>query len=409
MKRNLFLLGCLFIMTLGVGLGLTSCNSDDDPDPEIVTDNVAYYIAGEVLNNGKPLEGVKVNTTAAEATTGADGTFELELSGKGDYPVTFSKDGYVTVTSEVTIKSDAKNKASVLIKQELTKKRNPVTVKPNEDTDISDDEEGIDLLIPAGAVDKNTDITMTPFIPGANKITTGVISAGLMALNMDPDGLVFGKPVTLTLKNPMGKDVHFGNMKHVVETDGIRRELDNVTYDNENNYYKATLAGFSDHIFAININATAGGTSTESLSSKVIDNLGNSSAKSESVTVAQKYGWEMNGDVKGALKSKYPSLTDATVDALAANITKVVSSLMGSAPGTGNLNLTIPFNISGDTKLTVEFLAQIETDTFSFPLIFVDGGLEWFDVSAKRYMGTQVNTVYQYGGTHTDHSGGSGS
>ncbi len=406
MKRNLFLLGRVFIMTLGISLGLSSCNSNDNSDPEIVTDEEAYYIAGEVLNDGKPLDGVKVSTTSVEATTSTNGAFELELSEKGDYSVTFSKDGYVPVTVPVTIKSDAKNKSSVLIKQELSKKSSSVIVTPDKDINISDEERGINLFIPAGSVDKNTNITMTPFTPGAKKITTGVISASLIALYIEPDGLVFGKTSVLTLKNPMVQEVRFGNMKHLTETNGTEQELDDITYDGENHRYQTTFTKTGRHILAVNVNAIVGGIGTEALTSKAINNLGNTSAITESVTIAQKYGWEISGDIESALKSKYPLLTDVALKALATSIKTMLSSMIGSAPGTGELDLTITFNISGDTTLAVEFLAQTETDTFTFPLVLEDGSQEWLDVSVKRYTGTLVNTVYQNG---TDHSGGSGS
>lgn len=409
MKKNLFLLSWLIVATLSIGVGITSCNKDDDPEPEIVTDKETYYIVGEVVGNGSPLEGVKVTAGDKDVTTGADGLFELEMEKKGDYTVAFSKNGYVSVNAYASIASSAKNKASFAIKQELTKKKDPVNVKPNEDKDITDEEDGVTLHIPAGALKNATDIGMTPFIPGESKIANGAVSASLISLNLEPDGLTFEKPVEVLLKNPMGSSVAFGNMKHMVEkSDGKKEQAGIVEYDKDKNCYKMTLTGFSKHSFEITTNASSGGSATETIATEIIDNLGNPAATSKSVIISQKYGWTMNGDVKNSLKSQYPTLPDATIDVLASGIISAVTSLMGGAQGTGELKLTMPFNVSGDTKLTIEALAQTEIKKFSFPLIFADGGLQWFEVSTKRYIGTEIKTTYQYGNMHTDHSGGSG-
>jgi hypothetical protein len=410
MKKNLYLLSWL-IMAAFVGLGITSCNKDDDdPEPEIVTDKEVYYIVGEVVSNGNPVEGVKVATGDKDMTTGTDGVFKLEVEKKGDYTVAFSKSGYVSVNTYALIASGAKNKASFAIKQELTKKKDPVKVTPDEEKDITDEEKGVTLHIPEGALKNATDIVMTPFTPGESKIATnGAVSASLISLYLEPDGLTFEKPVELLLKNPMGDRVAFDNMKHIVEkSDGKKEEIGDIEYDKDKNCYKAMLTGFSNHSLEITTNASSGGTGTEAIATEIIDNLGYPAATSKSVSISQKYGWTMIGDVKSSLKSQYPGLQDATIEALASNITSAVSSLMGSAQGTGELSLTTPFNVSGDTKLTFEVQAQTETKKFSFPLIFADGGSQRFEVSAKKYTGTEIKTTYQYGNTHTDHSGGSG-
>ncbi|MDR1381440.1 MAG: hypothetical protein LBJ47_08185, partial [Tannerella sp.] len=169
------------------------------------------------------------------------------------------------------------------------------------------------------------------------------------------------------------------------------------------------LTGFSDHYFVIGANVSQGNAGTEILDTKVIDNLGSPAAASQNITVQQKYGWVIDGNLTSSLKSKYPTLPDATINALASSFTSATASVMGSNPGLGELNLTIPFNVSGDTKLTVEIVAQTLSNAFSFPLIFENGTLDWFEVSVKKYTGTEIRTTYQYGSSHTDHSGGSGS
>lgn len=407
MKTRILLFAC-FVLVFGVSIGLTSCKKDDAPTPEIVKDEVAYYIVGEVISDEKPLDGVTVSASGQEATTGADGTFELKVTQKGDFNVSFAKTGYITVTAEASIASNAQSKTSTAIRQTLTKKDDPVTIQPDEDVTITHDHTGITLFAPAGSVKEPVDITMTSFIPGMKKIKSGSASLSLATLNLEPDGLTFENPIEISLANPAGEAVRFGNLKHAIERSSSQEEVDDVTYDNEANAHKMALSGFSNHAFVIAATIGAPASTTELLDTKVIDNLGKMSAKSETVSMTQKYGWTMDEGLAATLKASYPVLTDASVNSLVASFTTAVSSVMGSTPGTGELSLSIPFYVSGDTKLTIEFLARLETITFSFPLIFVDGGLEWVNVTAKRYTGTDVRTTYQYGSSHTDHTGGSG-
>ncbi len=399
----------IFILLSGLIINMNSCKDKDEPTPEIVTENEVYFVIGEVLQGGKPLEGVKVSTSDKESTTDANGNFELELSKKGDYSVVFEKAGYVSITSKVTINSNAKNKASVAIKQELTKKHEPFLITPEMEEERSEPvNANISLDIPSGAVKESVEVYMTEFIPSSQTIQTGTINASLLSLNLEPDGLVFEKPVKISLKNPMRGEVRFDDLIHIKETNGVRQELGKTSYNADTHSYESYLSGFSNHYFVINTNVSSSSVSTELLDTEVIDNLGNMSARDESITMAQKYGWTFDGDLAGSIRSKYPTLTDASVNGLVSNISTAVASIMGSSAGVGTLNLSIPFRVSGDIKVTINFNAQVQNDTFSFPLIFVDGNLDWFEVSVKKYLGTEVSTTYQYGSSHTDHSGGSG-
>ena len=409
MKKKLSLFSYLLFVALVCSTVLSSCKGKDDPMvPEITSDETAYYIVGEVLSDGKALEGVTVKADSEEASTDSDGVFELKLTKKGDYAVSFSKAGYVAISSDVVISSDANNKSSVIIRQVLAKKNDPVRVVPDENAEIGDESAGVSMFIPAGAVKEAVDISMTPFTPGQKKLSDGAVSANLLSLNMEPDGLVFDKPVEVFLSNPIAGGIAFGNLKHTVEENGVLKELDEVFYDDEKGAYKAILTGFSNHSFTISANASNGGAGTESLATTVIDNLGNVASVTEVVTTTQKFGWTISGDIAASIKSQYPSLPDATISSLASSVTSAVSSMMGSSPGVGEMSLTIPFNVSGDVKQSIEFSAKIENQTFSFPIILADGGLDFVSVSTSKYVGSEVNITYEYGSSHTDHSGGSG-
>ena len=122
MKMNKHLVaGMAICLAATVGVGLSSCKKDE-PTPVIVEnplDAEVYYIAGKVMAGNNALEGVKVTASNSEATTAADGTFQLEMTSKNDYVVTFEKSGYVTVTAEASFPSDAKKQSVVSLVQEL--------------------------------------------------------------------------------------------------------------------------------------------------------------------------------------------------------------------------------------------------------------------------------------------------
>lgn len=408
MKRNFLLFGSLAVLILGTSIGLTSCKDDDDPSPEIVTDETAYFIAGVVKHGNQSLEGVKVSTTGHEATTGADGKFELKVSEKGKYPVTFSKSGYVTVTAETSIASDAHNRSSAVISQDLIERNDPFTIVPDKDQVVGYNDEGILFSIPAGAVKEATDISITPYTPGRKILTNGPVYANLITMSLEPNGFKFEKPVEFSLKDFAGNAVNFGTLKHIVEADLTRTVLEDVHFDVASGTYKAALSGFSNHALAVSVNTTNNGLTTQLLETKTINNLGASSAKEENVTMTKKYGWTIDSDIASLLRSKYPTLSTTAVSGLVTHITTAITSLMGSAPSVGDLTVTETFKVSGDVSLKLEIISQLEKYTFSFPLIFENGSEDNFDVTASKYIGTQVNSTYTFGSSHTDHSGGSG-
>ena len=127
-KKSLLVAGLAISLLATMSMGMISC-SKDDPKPDVVEnplDAEVYYIIGKVSQGTAALEGVKVSAGGSEATTAADGTFQLEVTKKGDYSVAFAKDGYISVSANATIASDAAKRSSVAVLQELTKANAPV-------------------------------------------------------------------------------------------------------------------------------------------------------------------------------------------------------------------------------------------------------------------------------------------
>jgi len=415
MKRKSFLFCYLLIVSFAFSIGFNSC-SDDDSCPEEINEETVFFVSGKVLDGDKALSGVAVRASGEEATTDANGVFQISLTKTGDHIVTFTKEGYITVNSNVEISSTAKSKSNIVLKQSLTKKNPVVKVKAGEAKDIVEpQDEAVVLSVPEDALEKDTDISITKYDEGAKKDHTSssknAVQAGLAALNCEPDGTTFKNPVTLSLKNPMEGAVRFGNVKHYVEKNGVWTEGSEVTYDEATHSYKALLNGFSNHSFRVDANQQSTGITRELLDTKVLDNLGKMSAAFTTFTVKQKYGWDVDGSLATMLKTRYPSFSDELIASLVSNITTLVSSMMGSAPGVGEYDLTIPVGVGGDMKLTMKFYAQVNKTTMEIPLIIVVGNsstLEWFNVPVKKYMGTEAESDIVYGSSWPAHSGGTG-
>ena len=148
MGKRSFLLSIIF--TMAIFFSLTSCNGVDEPNARDLNRELSYYIIGDVFCDGVALEGVTVKANdGKEVLTDSNGSFKLELPGKGDYNISFSKTDYVKVFSNVIFED---NRSIRLLNQVLVKKNKPVRVEPDKDTELKLDNVGVTLFIPAGAL-----------------------------------------------------------------------------------------------------------------------------------------------------------------------------------------------------------------------------------------------------------------
>lgn len=404
-KSKLFvcLVMCVAVM---LGVGLVSC-SEDEPTPEVIEnplDAEAYYITGKVSQASTPLEGVTVSTSGSETKSEADGTFQLEVAKKGDYTVSFVKEGFITVSVDTEIESDASKRSSVSIAQELTKASTPVTIKPDTEAVVSGGaNSAASLSIPVGAVTEATDITVTEYMKGAKK---GDVHASLSTINCQPDGLIFEKSVNIAIKNKMSSAICFSNVVHYVEKDGVWMKESDVSYDPGKNVYATELTGFSNHSFGPTYVVAVKGSTNENLDEVSIDNLGKMTAIEGTVTGKQKFGWEIDGNLSDLLKAQFPSLSSTDIEGLADAVSGAISSSKGVPAGVSESTLSLgTAKVSGDAKMTVSFAAVIKSTTGTFNLIY-QGKPATISVPVKTYNGISTKISYQYGSSHTDHSGG---
>lgn len=405
-KSKLFVsLAMCVAVTLGVGL--VSCN-DDEPTPEIVEnplDAETYYITGKMLQVSAPLEGVTVTVSGSEVKSAADGTFLLEVKTTGDYVVSFVKEGYLPLSTEVEIPSDAKTRSSVTLTQEMTKANRPVSVKSDEDAVIIEDSKKLTALhILAGSVEAVTDITITEYLPGAKKSTDQV---SLSTVNCQPDGMIFTKPVVVKVQNLASNRIYFGDVKHFVEHNGGWKETGNLMYDAAENVYKTELNNFSNHSFGPRYQVVNDGTSSENLGEVSTDNLGKMGAVEVAVTGKQKSGWTMDGDLNALLQAQFPALNEEDISGLSTTIHHAIASTRGSRAGISESSVSMGVaKVSGDMKMTVSFAARLSKSKVVFNLMYLGQPVS-IGIPILTYTGVATEIIYQYGSSHTDHSGGS--
>lgn len=388
-----------------VSIGFTGCRKDE-PKPEIVENPLnreIYYIAGKVTDGTNGIGGVKVTVPEGDVTTADNGTYQLPVTKKGAFDVTFSKTGYVQVTAHVVVAQEAKHSSIISLVQQLTPTAKPVKVEAGKDTTVYDENKPISVLfIPKGAVNEDTEMTVTEYV-GGEKGDGSHIS--ISVINCQPDGQKFEKPVEVTVKNATSPIIYFSEVNHYIEKSGRWELLNRASYDKDRNVYVSSLNGFSNHSFGFGCLISDGESVTEDMEKIEIDNLGNMKAKEQAISAKMKMGWTVEGDLKQQIKNSFPVLAASDVEALATQLVHAIATKKGA--GMGVTEAACPLGsakLSGDTKVTVETKARKVTTTISFWLNY-QGQNVTFNVTITTYMGILTSITTQYGGSHTDHSG----
>lgn len=394
---------CLLAATLVIG-GMTfnSCKDDEEsPVPEIVENPLekeAYFITGKVTDGTNPLKEATVTTGSLSVKTDADGGYQLEVDKKGSFDLNFEKDGYIAIKGQVTIDSKAAKGAIVSYSQALTKKAEPVKVDPAKESKVAPSTD-LDVTIPAGAVKEETEITMTPFVPAADKeaqkAAEKVVSSGattpvtvsttmsLASINCEPDGLKFEKPVEVKLKaSEAAGGVYFTKARHYVNG------ADNGTanYDASSNSYVITLNGFSVHEVKVATDLSVSA-ANESLHSEVIDNIGKTAPVSKKITFKVKQGWK--------IASKSAGVTGDVEAKLMAAVTNTLSS----KEGVSETEMEKEVAVSGDVKMTVAYSQSLVSYTFA---VETSAGTE--SIVAEKYDAVSQSIEKVNGTMKPDHN-----
>ena len=405
-KKNFWSAVLAMGLAATLSVGFVGCSDDDEPTPEIVENPLekgGYYIAGFVTDGTNGLEGVTVKTDGVEATSGADGAYQLAVKKTGSYTVEFSKEGFVTVASATEIASGAKANAVVALSQDMTKANPAVTVGTNGMELVEALKEISTLSIPADALKEETDISITEYTPGAGQNSNQL---SLSTLQCTPDGQVFEKPVVVSVKNGTSSDIYFADVKHLVEKNGTWEEVGDASYDAAKNAYVAELNHFSNHAFGPLCEISLGQVRENTVSTTVIDNLGKMDAVEQEITMKQRSGWEVNGSLEAQLSSAFSGLSSADISALATSLERSLVKIQGTTSTVRESTVSLgKAQVSGDMKMTIDFVETTRTSTISFGVFY---RLKYVKASVEivNYLGCTPRISYEYGASHPGHSGG---
>ena len=339
MKTTNFWSLSLLAATLMVGgLSFNSCKKDEvEPVPEVVENPLekeAYFITGKVTDGTNALADVSVSAGKVSAKTDASGAYQIEVD-----------------KNEVTVDSKAEKGATVFYSQILTKQAEAVKVTPEKDA-LLVITQNTEAFVPAGAVEKETDIAITSFVPAADKklkevadkavstSTPQTTSSALALSSFDcqPDGVKFEKPLEIRVKAlEADNDVYFTEVKHYVNgTDNAE-----VIYDDSDKSYVLQLDGFSVHELRVVTDLSAEPNS-ETLLSEEVDNLGKTTAVSKDFSVKAKEGWKVVSKSKGVTGDVEAMLMAALRNVLASE-------------GVSEIAMSKSMAVSGDMKMTVTY------------------------------------------------------
>lgn len=389
-----------------LSVGFVGC-SDDEPTPEIVEnpfEKGGYYITGFVTDGTKGLEGVTVKTDGVEAATDANGAYQLMVGKTGTYTVEFAKEGFVTVTSATVFASGAKANAVVVLNQDMTKANAAVKVGSEGMELLEESKEITTLSIPADALKEDTEISITEYTPGSGQ-NKGQLSLSVLACT--PDGLTFEKPVTVSVKNATSSDFYFADVMHLVERNGVWSEEGEAEYDAAKNAYVTELNHFSNHAFGPFCEFNTGQIRENVVATTVVDNLGKMNAVEQEITMKQRSGWEVSGSLESQLSSLFAGANSSDIRNLAASVERSLSKLQGSVSTVRESTVSMgKAHVSGDTKMTVDFVETTRTSTVSFGVFY---RLNYVKVSVEivEYLGCTTRVSYEQGTSHPGHSGGS--
>jgi hypothetical protein len=154
-------------------------------------------IAGKVVDpEGNPVPAVKVRVhgTNNEVYTDSEGVYYVVNSPIGEVPVVYEKAGYVVNTRIVPVSNHSRSFYNVVLVPHAVAN----AVGPS--GAILHVEGGITVNIPPGALDKTVDIAITALPAKAFPETLiDVSTIVLNAIALEPSGLEFAKPITVTI------------------------------------------------------------------------------------------------------------------------------------------------------------------------------------------------------------------
>jgi len=179
------------------------------------------YVTGTVLDGttGAPLGGVRVHARGIErtATTGTDGRFSIAVPGHSGWALFFSYAGFIDARRDVYVRPGGDGTAGKITLTHTD--TSATTISAANGGAFMDSTGNVQIIIPAGALPKDTSFTAT-WLPSARSFPLPLPGSFVYAggVQMGPEHTVFSKPVTIRVRNilglPAGTTVRYAFASH---------------------------------------------------------------------------------------------------------------------------------------------------------------------------------------------------
>lgn len=403
MKTRKFWIGLLLVTA---SLGMISCG-DDDKEPEIVVDpvgeNVEYYIEGKVTAEDAALSDVTVTAGEITTTTDNQGQYSLVVKDKKTYTVNFAKEGYKTIDDATAeIANNTTNRSLVTLNVTMNREGVKVAVNLEADKVITEKGEGktedalTAVTIPAGAVSKVTDVTVTPYIePATPSETPGTKKEAIAMTNVlitTSENVTLDRDITLSVANSSPSNEYYFDEVEVYEKTPARaagdwKKFADALFDKKTNSYTATIekGNLLNKEYSIRVKSekTVGTTKNdEVLKEGSYSNAGNMEATTFDIPYTAKLGWEIS--VSG-LDNAILSLVRATI-----------AAQEGVSEGVYTVNKTFTASVSGNYILYYSCKAKYVDKSYTFSICG-----KRITVKVRHYLGIDFNYTNQDATMHS--------
>lgn len=417
MKTNKLMCVISSLSILLVCLSFFSCKKDDKKvDPPKV--DVILALSGKVTAvSGDVVAGAAVKVSGAKeysATTDSKGEYKIDPMVAGDYTVVVTMSDKIDVGGKIVLPDDGKSHLEVF-NAVMTARQKPVNVTPVAEHTITAEAEVpqeykevapvVNVVIPAGAVKAETQVTITPmFTKGeANSTAEEAKNASVLTIKCEPSGLVFDKPVAVELENNMQGAV-FTNVELQYLDKGAWVSQAQAVTVNEKGNYTTQISHFSSYRIVAVLNVTSSDKGTQNVALEpdggVFDNLnGNKEMVADKLSYSYKFGAETVTDIPAALAAL--GITDA---ATIASVKLAVHNTVSTIPATYNVNVKLPVG----TKVVYKAVQDVVTNNKSLNIdVYSDNGVKTGTKVLKIVEKIYSAPVFSFASTVVDdHKGG---
>lgn len=429
-KSRLFRWGLLLCVAI---LSLNSCTfGDDEKDVEIVDDPLAdteeYYISGTVFDTetSAALAGVTVKAGDLSVTTNGEGKYDMVVKSKKEYQLEFSKDKYLTVNTTATIASSAAKRSMVVLGVKMKQKAQEVTVTKEGKTVTdkgTEDEANATIEVPAGAVDADCKISITPYEDAVGASTTTnagkeEIPVSLQNLDIAVSGKTddFKEKLTVTVKNLTPAEVGFKAESVEIWSKNSATRLDNswtkesqitVKWNNGNYSFETNKlkSKYSLTIYTTRQTGAENKSEYNLVNGKTefkVDNSGNNNAiKDIDIKIEAKAGWDFTVTPTAALTAVGVTGNDLTQ--MAEKIKEIIENQEGGIAKYYTVTHNLKANVSGNHIMYYKSRAKFCEKQYTFDIVVKGNKNAQITVKVKAYTG--MEEVYQ-NEEATQHSGG---